>query len=215
MFAEKIFENQFICEFAKIFSRKNFPLYGILVSGATQEEHSSTCSCMEKAGLRVQEDIMPIHIISLIQSTFGLIYLGYQIDAEWLHPLDDKVQAVANAPSPKNVHELKAYLGLLTYYSKFLPDLLTKLQGSFVPRMPRGAEGRNRWRRSKHGKNCWSTSSRFLIHFNPKLKFVLVCDASAYGVGAVLAHQLPDGSKTAWLCIPHFNRRREYLLTCS
>ena len=35
----------------------------------------------------------------------------------------------------------------------------------------------------------------FLVHFNPKHKLVLACDASAYGIGAVLAHKFPDGSE--------------------
>ena len=33
------------------------------------------------------------------------------------------------------------------------------------------------------------------MHFNPALKLVLACDASQYGVGAVLAHKYPDGSE--------------------
>ena len=39
------------------------------------------------------------------------------------------------------------------------------------------------------------TSSKNLIHFNPELKLVLMCDASSYGIGAVLAHRIPDGSE--------------------
>ena len=38
------------------------------------------------------------------------------------------------------------------------------------------------------------TSSNLLVHFDPKLKLTLACDASSYGLGMVLAHTYPDGS---------------------
>ena len=38
-------------------------------------------------------------------------------------------------------------------------------------------------------------SSQVLVHFDSKLELVLACDASVYGVGVVLSHHMPDGTK--------------------
>uniref|UniRef100_A0A1X7VEW4 Reverse transcriptase domain-containing protein n=1 Tax=Amphimedon queenslandica TaxID=400682 RepID=A0A1X7VEW4_AMPQE len=54
-------------------------------------------------------------------------YLGHVIDAHGLHPAKAKIRAIKEAPAPFNVFELKSFLGLLTYYHKFLPDIATTL----------------------------------------------------------------------------------------
>lgn len=38
-------------------------------------------------------------------------------------------------------------------------------------------------------------SDRVLIHYDPTLPVILACDASPYGVGAVLSHKLPSGEE--------------------
>ena len=107
-----------------------------------------------------------------------------------------KVRTVQEAPPPRSVAQLKSYLGLLTYYSKFLPNLSSTLSPLY---------------RLLRQSTCWCwtpkeqeafeaskqllTSAPLLVHFNPELEITLSCDASPYGLGAVLSHRMPDGTE--------------------
>ena len=96
----------------------------ILVTGKTDEEHlvnlEKVLQQMETHGLRLNKS----------KCTFmapEVVYLGHKIDENGLHPTEDKFRAIRDAPQPTNVSGLRTYLGLLTYYSKFLPNLSTTL----------------------------------------------------------------------------------------
>lgn len=54
-------------------------------------------------------------------------YLGVEIDAEGIHVLKDRVEAINRAPHPKNIKELQAFLETINYYGKFVRDRSTKL----------------------------------------------------------------------------------------
>ena len=121
-------------------------------------------------------------------------YLGYKIDGEGLHPLPEKVKSIQDAPTPRNSVKLKSYLGLLTYYGKFLPNLSTHIAPFYQLLCCN-----TKWKWSGAQEKAFQksktllVSSNLLIPFNPDLPLVLACDASQYGLGAVLAHWLPDG----------------------
>ena len=42
-----------------------------------------------------------------------------------IHPLQDKLKATMEAPTPQNVQELRLFLGLISYYGKFIPNAAT------------------------------------------------------------------------------------------
>ena len=126
----------------------------------------------------------------------SVVYLGHRIDAQGLHPLVEKVKAIQEAPKPNNVSELKAYLGRLNYYSKFLPNLSNTLAPLYSLLR---ASTRWHWTAKQEeafkASKCLLTSSQVLVHFDPKLDIVLSYNASAYGIGAVLSHRMADGSE--------------------
>ena len=163
----------------------------ILITGKTKSEHvkalDEVLSRLEKAGLRLQKR-------KCVFMATEVDYLGHRIDAEGLHPLADKVWAVQEAPSPRSVSELKSYLGLLSYYGKFLPSL-----SSILAPLYRLLKVSVRWQWSDKEQKAFDKSkelllsSKVLVHFDPDREVVLACDASPYGLGAVLSHRMPDG----------------------
>ena len=85
----------------------------ILITGKDDEEHlkslEEVLSRLKKSGLRLKRD-------KCFFFQKEVDYLGYKIDANGLHPTEKKLQAIRDAPAPKNTAELKSYLGLLSYY---------------------------------------------------------------------------------------------------
>ena len=47
------------------------------------------------------------------------------------------------------------------------------------------------------------TTAEVLVHFNLDLPLLLACDASPYGIGAVLLHQLPVGLECPIAFVSH------------
>ena len=101
----------------------------ILVSGASLEQHmenlSKVLERLQTAGLRLNRAKC-----SFLRPS--ITYLGHVIDSDGLRPTQEKVRAIRDAPSPRNVEELRSFLGLINYYSKFLPNLSTKLSPLYV-----------------------------------------------------------------------------------
>ena len=51
-----------------------------------------------------------------------VIYIGYMIDASGIHPIEERLQTVTQARSSSNVSELRAFIGGVNLYAKFIPN---------------------------------------------------------------------------------------------
>ncbi|XP_058868762.1 uncharacterized protein K02A2.6-like [Acipenser ruthenus] len=165
----------------------------ILVTGRNEIEHLNNLDAvlqhLEEYGLRVQKDKCEFFKQSLE-------YLGHIIDATGLHKSPGKVKAIVDAPAPENVSQLRSFLGLLNYYSRFIPNLATILS----PLNALLCQGKQ-WQWTKDCEKSFKmakeqlVSSEVLTHFDGNLPITLACDASPYGVGAVISHVLPGGEE--------------------
>jgi len=53
-------------------------------------------------------------------------FLGHMVNREGIQCDSKKIEAVKDYPKPKNIHDVRAYLGFVGYYRKFIPNFATK-----------------------------------------------------------------------------------------
>ncbi|XP_075539783.1 uncharacterized protein LOC142574626 [Dermacentor variabilis] len=163
----------------------------ILVTGKTAEEHLINLEALLKRlserGVRVKKEKC-----AFFQNE--LCYLGHKISAEGIAASPDKIEAVIKAAAPTTKQQLQSFLGVVNYYGKFVPNLSTVANPLY-----RLLQKDTSW--------CWDdrcraafeqiktmlSSPQVLAHYDPDRPLKLACDASQYGVGAVLSHVFEDG----------------------
>ena len=108
----------------------------------------------------------------------------------------DKSRAVAikDMPKPKNVKALQSFLGLVSYYQDFIPNL-HNLRAPLNELLRK----EKKWIWTKECEQAFLeiknklTSDLFLTHFDPNLDIIVASDASTHGVGACILHKWKDG----------------------
>ena len=165
----------------------------ILVTGRTEEEHlknlEGVFGRLLQYGLRLKKEKCQFMRPSVA-------YLGYVIDADRLHPIPKKVEAIAQAPRPTNVKELRSFLGLVGYYRKFISNMSTLTQ-PLNQLLQQGVK----WNWTSECEQVYEqlkgvlASTKVLTHYDTDLPVKLDCDASSYGLGAVISHIFPNGEE--------------------
>jgi hypothetical protein len=136
--------------------------------------------------------------LNLEKCTFAgreVAYLGNLVSANGISSDSGKVKAIKLFPLPRNVRDIRSFLGLVGYYRSFIQNFAALSK-------PLTQETR------KDAKFCWSepqqtsfealkealTSDTVLAHPEFDKPFILSCDASNYAISAIL-NQEHDGKE--------------------
>ena len=95
----------------------------ILVWGQTQEVHDVRLHAVlekaQKAGITLNMDKCEL-------TRHTIRFLGHVISADGVKPDPEKTRAVQELDAPKNVSELRSFLGMVNQLGRFLPKLAEK-----------------------------------------------------------------------------------------
>lgn len=114
-------------------------------------------------------------------------YLGHIVSRNGISPNPDKTRAIDEFPVPRNVTELRRFLGLAQYYRRFIRDF-SQLAFPLFGLLKKDVKFH--WStvcsNAFNGLKKELTSSPVLAHPDLARPFIIECDASSVGFGAVL-----------------------------
>lgn len=123
-------------------------------------------------------------------------FLGYKVDKSGLSVPESRINAINKIKIPSNVSEVKSFMGLVTYYSKFVPNL-----AKLAHPLYKFLEKDQKWiwaheqNQAVNDIKAVILSKNILSHYDPTLKLVLCTDASAVGISGILSQLDANGKE--------------------
>ncbi|XP_053376601.1 uncharacterized protein LOC123533440 [Mercenaria mercenaria] len=148
----------------------------ILIGGVTMEEHNKTLATVLQ---RAQDFGVTLNKEKCQFGVKELEFYGYRFTNEGLKPAVNKVNAVKDCEPPKSRDEVRSFLGMIGYLSKFISRYsvltapLRRLTGQDVP-FTWGREEDKAFQRLKDS----ITSEATMAFFNPRKQIIVRTEAS-------------------------------------
>lgn len=156
----------------------------ILVYGKSSAEHRRNYAEVQR---RLSRNNVRLNLDKCYFDQDEVLFLGFTINKHGYRITEDRLTAIKNFRTPRNVAEVRSFIGLMNFVDRFIINRADKTQ--HLQEMIR--DGNFSWSREAEDEfNFMRTSAlssiRTLKFFNPNDRTELVVDASPIGLGAVL-----------------------------
>ncbi|GFY14175.1 retrovirus-related Pol polyprotein from transposon 17.6 [Trichonephila clavipes] len=156
----------------------------IIVFSETFEDHlirlRLVLKCLQEAGLK-------LNLKKCLFAAQEVKILGHLVSSNGVRPDPDKIKAVRNFPTPKNIHDIRSFLGLCSYFRRFIKNFCY-LAEPLQSLLKSGVEFH--WGPEEveafHSLKKALTSDPVLGMYDERASTEIHTDASGYGIGAVL-----------------------------
>jgi len=190
----------------------------VVVYSKTWEDHLRD---VELVLQKFKECGITLNLKKCVLAQNQLLYLGHIVSKEGIRPNPDKVKAVKDFLRPSTLSQMRSFLGMTSQLRKFVKDyasIARPLNGMLADARSPVWRGISEWTTEECGafeklKKVISDNA-LLVHPNFELPFILWCDASEYGTGAVLTQETDGVSRPIAYASGVLNRaQRNYSTT--
>ena len=156
----------------------------IIIHASNDEKLLQT---LRKVISKIQSHNLKLNLDKCIFRQTSIKYFGIVFSKDGISPDPEKVEALREAQSPTNVNDVRSFLGLCNYVSRFIPQYSEK---TAPLRELLKKNIRFKWT-EQHEKSFTElknelTSEKVLKFYDPNKPVTLITDASDYAVGGVL-----------------------------
>lgn len=121
-------------------------------------------------------------------------YLGYEISESGIRPGQAKITAVEKFPTPRNVHEVRQFIGLASYFRKFINNF-----ASIARPLTDLTKKESSWHWNSEQETSFKNLKEALVQrpllgiYDPRNETYLHTDASKYGLAGILLQKTESG----------------------
>ena len=162
----------------------------IMIASETLEQHFHT---LEKVFSLMVENKLELRIENCKFIQTEIEYLGYKVSEKGVAPTERGTEAVTNFPIPQNTHDVQKFLGLCSYFRKFIEGFSIIAKPLYdLLRKNTIFEFTELELQSFETLKKKLISAPVLSIYNPNDETELHCDDSKVGFGAVLLQRKAD-----------------------
>ena len=179
----------------------------IIVGRGSKEEH---LKLVYKSLKKLDEDNLRIILSKCHFAKTEIEWLGHKFTQSGIAPLESKTAAILYLSVPKNLKQLRSFLGSVHYLGKFIPNL-SQLCHPLRPLLKKNTKfvWNDEHETHFHAIENKAAKATENTHYNPHLETRIKCDASRAGLGAALEQRSPIGWNTVEFASRFLNPNEE------